>query len=167
MVWLPLALYMFWGPFVVWSLLVALAALTGAPSRLQVNVVAIAGAVLGLVAVTVGWEFHAHYDEIDFYDIPGGLWIFMFASWLGLLSPIAGFGGVAALIIDLNSANNNDFSIIGDGYSIAVIAAAITLLSVVFPFSIGRGYGSSDRSRKRRLLTVRAGGFRTKGWTDS
>lgn len=135
-----------------------LAILIGKPSRIQINLVALTGAILGLVAVTVGWEFESWWGR----DIPGGLWIIMFSSWFALLSPLAGFGGAFGLFIDFNTAHRYDYTIIGDGCGIAMIAVAVTILSIVLPIQVGRGYEMPDRSRARRFLTVYARGFRFK-----
>ena len=160
--WLPLALYVFWGPLVLWCLLLALAILKGKPAKLQINAGSIVGAVVGLAAVTIGWEFEGWWGR----DISGGLWLIMISSWLTLLSPLASLGGIFGLINDLNVAHRYDYSIVGDGYGVAGIAVAITFLSMVFPILIGRGYDGSDRSRARRFLTVRARGFKLRSWSS-
>lgn len=72
-----MALYLFWGPLVIWGIFVAALILVGSPIRVRVNVMCVAGAVLGIAAVTAGWDFNTN---TTLWESSMGLWYFIIAS---------------------------------------------------------------------------------------
>ena len=147
----------------IWDILVAALILARPTIRVRVNVMWIAGGILGIAAVTARWGFDTH---TDLWGSPLGLWYFIIASWFTLLTPIAGPGGALSLAIDLNAAHLYGYDPIGDGHMIAIVSAAMVTLSMAPLVFIGHRRDRSRLTIGGRSLTVQVSGLRPtrKSW---